>query len=193
MFLLTMYRPPASWCGPRLWVGWECGRSAVPERIAAFVGGVDIEWFGSIGKLRVLLDGSTSRFRRMTSRVSHTTIDCLNAFDLSEWWKPVLGYTDVPDDPNEVGGNDCMILDPDSGHRILFIEVDELRNADGRIHFDLAPSDRLRDEEVDRLVALGATEVADRRNADGTGWVVLADPDGNHFCVLRSDEERTET
>lgn len=37
----------------------------------------------------------------MTSRVSHTTIDCLDAFDLSE--RPVLGYADVPDDPNDVG------------------------------------------------------------------------------------------
>ena len=126
----------------------------------------------------------------MTSCVSHTTIDCLNAFDLSEWWKPVLGYTDLSDDPNAVGDDHCMILDPDTGHRILFIEVDDLRSSDGRIHLDLAPTDRRRDEEIDRVVALGATEVADRRNSDGTGWMVLADPDGNHFCILRSDEER---
>ena len=129
----------------------------------------------------------------MSSRVSHITVDCLNAFDLSEWWKPVLGYTDVPDDPNEVGGDDCMILDPSSGHRLLFIKVDELRTPVGRIHLDLAPSDRRRDDEVERVVALGATEVADRRNSDGTGWMVLADPEGNRFCILRSDEELAET
>lgn len=129
----------------------------------------------------------------MTSRVSHITIECLNAFDLSEWWKPVLGYTNVPDDPNEVGGDDCMILDPESGHRLLFIEVDELSTANGRIHLDLAPRDRRRDDEIQRVTALGATEVADRRNPDGTGWMVLADPEGNHFCVLRSDEELHET
>ncbi len=129
----------------------------------------------------------------MSSRVSHTTIDCLNAFDLSEWWKPVLGYIDVPDDPNEVGDDHCMILDPASGHRLLFIEVDELRAAGGRVHLDLAPIDRRRDDEVERVVALGAAEVADRRNSDGTGWMVLADPEGNHFCILRSDEERAET
>ena len=39
----------------------------------------------------------------MVSRVSHTTIDSLDAYALSAWWKPVLGYTDVPGDPNEPG------------------------------------------------------------------------------------------
>jgi hypothetical protein len=126
----------------------------------------------------------------MTSRVSHTTFDCRNAHELSEWWKQVLGYTDIPGDPNEVGHDECMILDPASGHRLLFIEVDELRSSQGRIHLDLAAGDRRRDEEIERVIALGATEIADRRNPDGTGWMVLADPDGNHFCVLRSDEER---
>jgi hypothetical protein len=126
----------------------------------------------------------------MTSRVSHTTFDCRNAYELSEWWKQVLGYTDIPGDPNEVGHDECMILDPASGHRLLFIEVDELRSSQGRIHLDLAAGDRRRDEEIERVIALGATEIADRRNPDGTGWMVLADPDGNHFCVLRSDEER---
>jgi hypothetical protein len=126
----------------------------------------------------------------MTSRVSHTTFDCRNAYELSEWWKQVLGYTDIPGDPNEVGHDECMILDPASGHRLLFIEVDDLRSSQGRIHLDLAAGDRRRDEEIERVIALGATEIADRRNPDGTGWMVLADPDGNHFCVLRSDEER---
>jgi predicted enzyme related to lactoylglutathione lyase len=40
------------------------------------------------------------------------------------------------------------------------------------------------------VVALGARQIADRRNADGTGWMVLADPEGNEFCILRSDAER---
>lgn len=126
----------------------------------------------------------------MVSRVSHTTFDCRNAFESSEWWKQVLGYVDVADDPNEAGHEECMILDPNGGHRLLFIEVNDLRSGDGRIHLDLAASDRGRDDEIDRVIALGATEVADRRNPDGTGWMVLADPDGNRFCILRSDEER---
>jgi hypothetical protein len=108
----------------------------------------------------------------MTSRVSHTTIDCHNAYELSEWWKPVLGYADV-----------------DS---LLFIEVPEAKQVKNRIHLDLRPTDRRRDDEIERVLGLGATEVADLRNADGTGWMVLADPQGNEFCILRSDAEVAE-
>ena len=129
----------------------------------------------------------------MTSRVGHTTINCHDAYALSEWWKVVLAYTDLPDDPNEPGHEECLIVDPVTGHRLLFIEVEELQEADrGRIHLDLIPSDQRRDEEIDRLLGLGAVEVADRRRPDGTGWSVLADPAGNQFCVLRSDAERAE-
>lgn len=126
----------------------------------------------------------------MTSRVSHTTIDCRDAYALSEWWKPVLGYTDLPGDPNEPGHEECMIVDPVSGHRLLFIEVGDLHTTEGRLHLDLAPTDRRRDDEIERVLGLGATQVADRRNPDGTGWMVLADPEGNRFCIVRSDEER---
>jgi catechol 2,3-dioxygenase-like lactoylglutathione lyase family enzyme len=129
----------------------------------------------------------------MASRISHTTLDCVDAFELSQWWKQVLGYTDIPDDPNEAGDEECMIVDPNSDHRLLFIEVDELRSDEGRLHFDLVPTDRRRDDEIERVLALGAATVADRRNPDGTGWMVLADPAGNRFCILRSDEERAGT
>lgn len=126
----------------------------------------------------------------MSSRISHTTLDCVDAFELSEWWKQVLGYTDIPGDPNESGDKECMIVDPNCDHRLLFIEVDDVRGDDGRTHFDLVPTDRRRDDEITRVLALGAAKIADRRNSDGTGWMVLADPAGNRFCVLRSDEER---
>ncbi len=68
----------------------------------------------------------------MTSRVSHTTFGCGNAFELSEWWKPVLGYVDVPDDPNESGDEECMILDPKTGHRLLFNHFCIVRSDDER-------------------------------------------------------------
>jgi catechol 2,3-dioxygenase-like lactoylglutathione lyase family enzyme len=129
----------------------------------------------------------------MTSRVSHTTVNCTDAYALSEWWKPVLGYVDVDGDPNEPGHEECMILTPDGSHRLLFIEVDELQPADGRWHLDLVPTDTTRDAEVERLVAHGASVRVDRRNDDGGGWVVMTDPDGNEFCVLRSDAERSAT
>ena len=124
----------------------------------------------------------------MSCFVSHTTIDCHNAYELSEWWKPVLGYVDLDGDPTEPGHEECMIRDPESGHRILFIEVSEPDLPAKRIHFDVRPRERSRDEEIAWLIEYGATEVADHRgiHGPGSGWVTLADPEGNQFCVLRS-------
>ena len=65
-------------------------------------------------------------------------------------------------------------------------EDKEIKN---RLHFDLRPIDLSREDEIDRVRALGATEVADRRQSDGGGWMVLADPEGNEFCILRGDVE----
>ncbi|WP_148615644.1 VOC family protein [Nocardioides rubriscoriae] len=126
----------------------------------------------------------------MTSYVSHTTIDCHDAYALSEWWKPVLGYVDLDGDPNLPGHEECMIRDPESGHQLLFIEVPDATLPAKRIHLDVVPREGTRDDEVARLLAHGATQVADRRHANGTGWVTLADPEGNQLCVLRSQQER---
>ena len=130
-------------------------------------------------------DGSMSSF------ISHTTVDCHNAYELSEWWKQVLGYVDVEGDPNEAGDEECMIRDPESGHQLLFIEVADSDLPAKRIHFDLRPRHGRRDEEVERLRCLGAGEIADQRgkHGPGTGWVVFADPEGNQLCVLRSEAE----
>jgi hypothetical protein len=127
----------------------------------------------------------------VTSYISHTTVDCSNAYELSEWWKPVLGYTDIEGDPNEPGHVECMIVDPETGHRVLFIEVPDAKAVKNRVHFDLRPRERTRDEELAWLLEHGATEVADHRGkyGPGTGWVVLADPHGNEFCILRSEAE----
>jgi hypothetical protein len=127
----------------------------------------------------------------MASFVAHTTIDCLDAYTLSEWWKPVLGYVDLEGDPNEPGHEECMIRDPETGHRILFIEVPDPTPGKPRTHFDLRPRQRSRDDEVVWLLEYGATQVADHRGAHGpgSGWVVLADPEGNQFCILRSETE----
>lgn len=130
--------------------------------------------------------------RTMTSRVSHTSVDCRDAHALSEFWRAVLGYTDVADDPNDPGDEECMILDPKSGHALLFIQVPDPTPGKNRFHLDLRPQSGRRDEEVARLRELGATIIADRRDihGPGVGWVTMADPEGNQFCVLRSDEER---
>lgn len=130
----------------------------------------------------------------MVSRISHTSFDAHDAYAQSEWWKKVLGYTDVEGDPNEPGHEECMIVPPTDGSAgasgpLLFIEVPEGKSVKNRLHLDLRPTDRTREEEVDRVVALGAAVLDDRRTPDGRGWVVLADPEGNEFCILRSDAE----
>jgi len=127
----------------------------------------------------------------MTSFISHTTVDCADAYALSVWWSGVLGYVDDADDPNEPGHEECAIHDPETGHTVLFIEVPDAELPKKRIHFDLRPRQGTRDEELERLLAHGATQVSDHRGqyGPGTGWVVLADPEGNEFCILRSQAE----
>ena len=85
-----------------------------------------------------------------------------------------------------------MITDPVTGHQVLFIEVPDVKQVKNRIHFDLVPREGTRDGEVTRLLEHGATVVLDLRGewGPGTGWAVLADPEGNEFCILRSQSER---
>lgn len=125
----------------------------------------------------------------MASFVSHTTVDCRDAYALSRWWQDVLDHVEDPDDPNGPGQDECLIRSRDGHHRLLFVEVPESKRGKNRVHLDLRPREGTRDEELARLLALGAAVVDDRRQADGTGWVVLADPEGNEFCLLRSTGE----
>ena len=83
-------------------------------------------------------------------------------------------------------------IDPNGTQRVLFIEVPDDKVVKNRMHLDLEPTEGTRDEELARLLAHGATQVADLRGTygPGTGWVVLADPEGNEFCILRSSAER---
>ncbi|MFF5636700.1 VOC family protein [Streptomyces sp. NPDC012825] len=125
----------------------------------------------------------------MTSLVRHVTIDCADAYALASFWAQVLG-SKVSDD--DVPGDEEALVES-SGASLLFIQVPEPKVAKNRVHLDLQPQDRTRDEEVERLVGLGATLLDDRRNPDGTGWVTLGDPEGNEFCVERSRAERETT
>lgn len=128
----------------------------------------------------------------MAAFISHVTVDCSDAYSLSHWWKPVLAYEDVPGDPNLPGHEECMIVDPEGkGVPVLFVEVPEGKSVKNRLHLDLRPREDSRDAELDRLLAHGATVMADRRGqyGPGTGWVTLTDPEGNEFCILRSTAE----
>ena len=73
---------------------------------------------------------------------------------------------------------------PDRSQLLLFIRVPDDKQLKNRVHLDLRPADRSREEEVGRLVGLGATHFEDHRRPDGSGWVTLRDPEGNEFCVL---------
>lgn len=123
----------------------------------------------------------------MASLVRHLTFDCADPWALATFWTGITGGSlGEGDEP----GDDEVEVVWDGGVNLLFIRVPEGKSAKNRLHLDLQPHDRTRDEEVERAVAFGATVLDDRRNADGTGWVVLADPEGNEFCVVRSTAER---
>ncbi|WP_030811848.1 VOC family protein [Streptomyces sp. NRRL S-337] len=122
----------------------------------------------------------------MTSLIRHVTVDCTDAHHLATFWAKVLGGSlaedDFPGDPEATVTTAAGAL--------LFITVPEAKAGKNRLHLDLQPQDRGRDEEVERLLALGATLVADHRRPDGTGWATMADIEGNEFCVERSAAER---
>lgn len=122
----------------------------------------------------------------MTSLVRHVTIDCSDPYRLAQFWAGVLdgkvAEDDLPGDP------EALVTSASVG--LLFERVPEPKTVKNRVHVDIEPQDRTRDEEVQRILALGATVVADHRRPDGGGWVTMADPEGNEFCVERSAAER---
>ncbi|HEU0287351.1 MAG TPA: VOC family protein [Nocardioidaceae bacterium] len=126
----------------------------------------------------------------MTARLRHVTVDCARWEPLVEFWSQALDFVEDPDNPNNPGDPEGLLISPRQDLGLLFIPVPESKSVKNRLHLDVVPTDRTRDEEVDRLLGLGATQVADHREPDGGGWVVLADPGGNEFCVERSDAER---
>ena len=114
------------------------------------------------------------------------TVDCADVNVVGPFWQALLGWS-LETEPD---GSDAFLTNPSGGPDLLFQRVPEPKQVKNRVHLDLGPSDRTRDEEVERLLGAGATVVGDHRNPDGTGWVVMADPEGNEFCVVRSDAER---
>jgi predicted enzyme related to lactoylglutathione lyase len=111
-------------------------------------------------------------------------VDTSDPGRLAPFWQEVLGWRRTYDTPDEV------VLEPPEGSPedgvapdLLFIRVPEEKAGKNRLHLDLRPDDQA--AEVARIEALGATRAAVGQ-ADEVSWVVLADPDGNEFCVLRA-------
>ncbi|KOU40743.1 glyoxalase [Streptomyces sp. WM4235] len=122
----------------------------------------------------------------MVSVVQNVAIDCVNAYELARFWSGVTGRPIHPD--VGPGDRETQVLLAE-GPALYFNQVPEAKTVKNRIHLCLRP-ETSREQEVDRLLSLGATFVADHRNPDGSGWAVLADPEGNEFCVLRGESDR---
>ncbi|CAM5664584.1 MULTISPECIES: VOC family protein [Streptomyces] len=105
-------------------------------------------------------------------------VDAADPVALGRWWARALGWTVVNDDAEEFEIRPA----PDRLPGLLFIRVPEGKSVKNRLHLDFRPDDQR--AEVDRLLGLGARH-ADVGQGEQT-WVVLADPEGNEFCVLRS-------
>ncbi|MEE1820385.1 VOC family protein [Streptomyces sp. NPDC090082] len=125
----------------------------------------------------------------MVSVVQNVAIDCADPYELARFWSGVTGRPMDPED--RPGAHETQVLLAD-GPVLYFNRVPEAKTSKNRLHLCLRP-ETSRDEEVRRLLDLGAALVADHRNADGSGWAVLADPEGNEFCVLRSASDRAST
>ncbi len=128
----------------------------------------------------------------MTIRIRTITVDCADPYRLVRFWSQVTGYHDDPRNPNAPDDPEGYLLGPAGAPALLFIPVPEGKTVKNRIHLDVTPTERTRDMEVAWLVTVGASVVDDLRNPDGTGWVVMADPEGNEFCVERSEGERSD-
>jgi catechol 2,3-dioxygenase-like lactoylglutathione lyase family enzyme len=126
----------------------------------------------------------------VTVLLRNITIDCADPAKVAGFWSQVTGFREDPDNPNLPDDEEWAIYGPADSPKLLFIKVPEVKTGKNRVHLDVQPTERTRDEEVDWLLELGARWVADHRKPDGTGWVVLADPEGNEFCVERSAAER---
>ncbi|MCX4670735.1 VOC family protein [Streptomyces sp. NBC_01381] len=123
----------------------------------------------------------------MRSTLFNVAFDCVDAYELAQFWSKVVGH---PLNDDDFPGESTAAIALPTGLHLYFAQVPEPKAAHkNRVHLCLQP-DGPRDAEVERLRAAGATVAADRRNPDGTGWVVFTDPEGNEFCVLRSAAER---
>lgn len=117
-------------------------------------------------------------------RIQCLTIDCHNPQLVAEFWRDALSWRITHISESEA------VLEPPTGSPLidvapdlLFLKVPDEKVVKNRLHLDLRPDDK--EAEVARLKALGAVEVEIGQSADpNTTWVVLADPEGNEFCVL---------
>lgn len=115
----------------------------------------------------------------MTINLRMITVDTTDALALARWWAEQTGGRILFENEGWY-----VITELPGGLRLSFQKVSDPTPGKNRIHLDLTTADPA--AEVDRLLQAGATKVADHE-IDGFTWVVLADPDGNQFCVAGSE------
>lgn len=125
----------------------------------------------------------------MSLRIQCVTIDCHDPKTIAQFWSELLGWRITYEE------NDEFVIEPAEGSAecdvcpdLLFIKVDDDKTVKNRLHLDLRPDDQ--EAEVQRATSLGARAVDIGQDGDES-WTVLADPEGNEFCILRplTDEE----
>jgi hypothetical protein len=127
----------------------------------------------------------------MASKFTELAIDCADPGTLARFWCAVLDYEIRDEDQDDATVTIGSPLVRDGDNRVgpvppilTFARVPEAKTVKNRVHLDVNPSDREQADEVRRLLDLGARHVdVGQRNES---WVVLADPEGNEFCVLAS-------
>jgi predicted enzyme related to lactoylglutathione lyase len=119
-------------------------------------------------------------------RIQCITIDCHDPLKVAQFWAAALDWKITEQDEIEVV---IELLDgsPEQGRipDILFLKNPDKKAGKNRLHLDLRPLDQA--AEVARLEALGAIKIEiGQSEYEETTWVVMADPEGNEFCVLRA-------
>jgi hypothetical protein len=114
----------------------------------------------------------------MACRFTELVVDANDPPALADFWSQVLDYR-ISDTSDEL-----VQIEGPAPPTLLFAKVPEKKTVKNRLHIDVNPTDRTQEEEVERIIGLGARH-ADVGQKD-VSWVVLADPEGNEFCVLRS-------
>ncbi|MHB9756027.1 VOC family protein [Streptomyces sp. BYX5S] len=126
----------------------------------------------------------------MTSRFTELGVDCHDPERLAAFWCEVLDFKVLERRPDmvEIGSWVPTVEDVRAGQKpptLVFLRVPEAKAGKNRLHLDVSPIDRGTEDEVTRLLGLGATR-ADVGQGPDRSWVVMADPEGNEFCVLRT-------
>jgi hypothetical protein len=122
----------------------------------------------------------------VSSTILNITFDCADPRAVATFWGGLTGWPVITEP--QPGYPDCAVGTTGEGHpRLYFVRVPERKTVKNRVHLDVIPADRTQDEEIARLVGLGARVVSDERPE--VGWVILADPEGNEFCVELSAAE----